>query len=87
MGLSFEMLQEQASDILLKLVKDFRNAPQRGQYSRLLGKYTTAKKDVLKEAMTNIKMLNELSNSMFDRDVITFKDEDDVSVPKMKMNK
>tara|TARA_R110002020_G_scaffold101202_2_gene238643 strand:+ start:424 stop:672 length:249 start_codon:yes stop_codon:yes gene_type:complete len=81
------MLKQKASAIMLKLVDDYCNAPMRGQYSRLLGKYTTAKKDVLKEGLTNIKMLNELSNGMFDKNVVNFKDEDDVELPKMELNK
>ena len=87
MNLTYEMLKEQASEIMLKLVKDYCNAPVRGQYSRLLGRYTTAKKDILKEAVTNIKMLNELSYGMFGKNVVNFKDEDEVDLPKMELNK
>ena len=81
---TWEELQERAGKIIVQLLNEHESAPARSGYNRLLGKYTTSKRDVVKAAMANIKMVNEISQMLYGADVILFEED---SIPQMKANK
>ncbi len=79
---TWEELQAKAGKYITQLLDEHETAPVRSGYNRLLGKYGTSKKDVVKAAMSNIKMVNEISQMLYGNDVIMFEDD---NLPKMKV--
>lgn len=81
---TWEELKARAGKYINQLLDEHERAPDFGQYNRLLGKRATSKKDVLKAAISNIKLLNQISQMLYDKDVVSF--DDDVKMPKMTIN-
>ena len=70
---TWEELQAKAGKYITQLLDEHETAPVRSGYNRLLGK----------AAMSNIKMVNEISQMLYGNDVIMFEDD---NLPKMKVN-
>ena len=81
-----EELKEEASSTIKEMVSGHKKAPARGSYNRFLGKYTTAKKDVINNCIAHLKLLNQVSQMFHQEDVVTFEDEE-VDLPKVSIKK
>ena len=82
---TWEELKERAGRYITQLLDEHEKAPAFGQYNRLLGKRSNGKKDVIKAAVDNIKLTNQISQMLYQKDVVTF-EEDSVEIPKMTIN-
>tara|TARA_R110002012_G_scaffold314332_3_gene526936 strand:- start:233 stop:490 length:258 start_codon:yes stop_codon:yes gene_type:complete len=82
---TYEELKARAGKIITTLMNEHEKAPDFGQYNRLLGKRSTSKKDVVKAAVANIKLINQVSQMLYQKDVVTFEDEV-AELPNMSIN-
>jgi len=82
---TWEDLQARAGKYINQLLNEHESAPSFGAYNKLLGKRATSKRDVIKAAIENIKLLNQISNMLFEKDVVSF-DHEEVKIPKMTIN-
>ena len=82
---TYEELKERAGKIITTLMNEHDKAPDFGQYIRLLGRRSTSKKDVIKAAVANIKLINQVSQMLYQKDVVTF-EEDNAELPNMSIN-
>tara|TARA_Y100001938_G_C7849515_1_gene310100 strand:+ start:188 stop:445 length:258 start_codon:yes stop_codon:yes gene_type:complete len=82
---TWEELKERAGRYITQLLDEHEKAPDFGVYNRLLGKRSNSKKDVVKAAISNIKLVNQISQMLYQKDVVTFED-DSVDIPKMTIN-
>ena len=82
---TWEELKARAGRYINQLLDEHEKAPDFGQYNRLLGKRSNSKKDVVKAAIANIKLVNQISQMLYQKDVVTF-EEDSVEIPKMTIN-
>jgi hypothetical protein len=82
---TWEELKARAGKYINQLLNEHESAPSFGAYNKLLGKRATSKRDVVKAAVENIKLVNQISQMLYQKDVVTFDDED-VKIPKMTIN-
>jgi hypothetical protein len=78
--MSFNELRLEAVTILHNVAKTIKDYPSRGKYNRVIGGYTQSQKDVMNNAINAVKNINVISDALYGKNVITFK-EDDVEVP------
>tara|TARA_A100001515_G_scaffold108791_1_gene89709 strand:+ start:161 stop:415 length:255 start_codon:yes stop_codon:yes gene_type:complete len=83
--MTYEELKARAHRIILNMMDQHEKAPARGSYNRLLGKYTTAQRDVINAATANLKLVNQVSQMLHGKDVVTFVD-DEVDLPTIRIN-
>ena len=76
----FNELRQEAMDILFTAATTIKQYPSRGKYNRVIGGYTQSQKDVMNQAIEAVKNINVISDALFQKNVITFKD-DDVKLP------
>jgi hypothetical protein len=84
--MSYEGLKEQAKLVIGIMIANSQKAPSRASYNKLLGGWTTSKQDVVKACTENIKILNLASQTLYQKDVVTF-EEEKITIPKLKINK
>ena len=72
---TYQELVEQAGKYITAMISDHAKADIRSSYHRFLGKYTTSQKDVIKKCTANLKLLNQVSQMLYQKDVVTFEDE------------
>ncbi len=63
MKITQQWLQEQYDALLIEFYNESKNAPMRGNYNRLTGKYSKTKNDIMKACVANIKSLNMLAEA------------------------
>tara|TARA_Y100001938_G_C7828455_1_gene300145 strand:- start:236 stop:490 length:255 start_codon:yes stop_codon:yes gene_type:complete len=83
--MTYEELVARARRIIVTMLDEHERAPARGTYNKLIGKYTTAQRDVINAATANLKLLNQVSQMFYGKDVVTFA-EDNVELPKLTIN-
>tara|TARA_R100000329_G_scaffold90247_1_gene75562 strand:- start:553 stop:807 length:255 start_codon:yes stop_codon:yes gene_type:complete len=83
--MTYEELVARAHRIILNMMDQHEKAPARGAYNRLLGKYSTAQRDVINAATANLKLVNQVSQMLHGKDVVTFVD-DEVDLPTIRIN-
>ena len=83
--MTFAQLQDRAYAILAKMLDDHARAPVKGSYNSLLGKYSTAQRDVIKHATNQLQLLNQVANMLHGKDVVTFED-DEATLPRITIN-
>tara|TARA_R100000234_G_scaffold91309_1_gene59485 strand:- start:234 stop:488 length:255 start_codon:yes stop_codon:yes gene_type:complete len=83
--MTWEELKARANKVIVKLLDDHERAPVRGSYNRLLGKYTTDQRTVVKAATNQIKLINQIGQMLYQKDVVSFDDEEP-KLPKMTIN-
>ena len=76
----FNELRKEAMEILFTAAKTIKDYPSRGKYNRVVGGYTQSQKDVMNDAINAVKNINVISDALYQKNVITFKDEE-VSLP------
>ena len=72
---TYEELVALAGKFITAMINDHAKANTRGTYNPFLGKYTTSQKDVVKRCTNNLKMVNQVSQMLYQKDVVTFEDE------------
>ena len=83
--MSYEGLVERAKQYLGQMLLDGEKAPARASYNKLLGRWTTSKRDVINVCTQNLKNLNQVSQTLYGKDVVTFQEESD-KLPDIKIN-
>lgn len=83
--MTYEELKARAKRIIVSMLDEHERAPARGTYNRLLGKYTTAQRDVINAATANLKLLNQVSQMFHGKDVVTFAEEN-AELPNISIN-
>ena len=84
--LSWEALQRMADLELMEMVIAHKRAPIRSRYNKLIGGYSTSKRDIVRACKANLDNLNLISQAKYGKDVVTFVEEDQ-SIPKITINK
>jgi hypothetical protein len=77
-------LVERAGKYITQLLDQHEKAPTFGVYNKLIGKKATSKRDVISACMANLKLVNEVSQMLYQADVVSF--EVDVPLPKATIN-
>jgi len=83
--MSYEGLVERAKQYLGQMLLDGEKAPARASYNKLLGRWTTSKRDVINACTQNLKNLNQVSQTLYGKDVVTFQEESE-KLPNIKIN-
>jgi len=83
--MSYEGLVERAKQYLGQMLIDGEKAPARASYNKLLGRWTTSKRDVINACTQNLKNLNQVSQTLYGKDVVTFQEESE-KLPNIKIN-
>ena len=83
--MSYKGLVKKAKQYLGIMLMNHEKAPSRASYNKLLGGWTTSKRDVVKACTDNLKALNLVSQTLYGKDVVTFKEEDE-KIPEIKVN-
>jgi|TARA_R110000824_G_scaffold307835_1_gene495446 hypothetical protein len=81
---TWEELVERAGKYIVCMLDQHEKAPTYGAYNKLIGKKSTSKRDVQQACMANLKLVNEVSQMLYQADVISF--EEDVKMPKATIN-
>jgi len=81
---TWEELVTRAGKLISSLLDAHEKAPQFGAYNKLIGKKSNGKRDVIQSCIANLKLVNEVSQMLYQQDVVSFDDE--VNVPKMSVN-
>ena len=83
--MSYEGLVERAKQYLGQMLLDGEKAPARASYNKLLGRWTTSKRDVINVCTQNLKNLNQVSQTLYGKDVVTFQEESE-KLPNITIN-
>jgi len=83
--MSYEGLVKRAKQYLGQMLIDGEKCPSRSSYNKLLGRWTTSKRDVVSSCKQNLMNLNQVSQTLYGKDVVTFKEEAE-SLPDIKIN-
>ena len=83
--MAYEDLVERAKRILYEMLEQAEKAPSRASYNKLLGGWTTSKRDVIRACTDNLKNLNMVSQTLYRKDVVTFEEEDE-KIPNIRIN-
>jgi len=73
--MSYEGLVKRAKQYLGQSVINHEKVPSRASYNKLLGGWTTSKRDIVRACTENLKYLNQISQTLYQKDVVTFKEE------------
>tara|TARA_R100001244_G_scaffold128542_1_gene99484 strand:- start:324 stop:602 length:279 start_codon:yes stop_codon:yes gene_type:complete len=84
--MSYEDLVERAKRMLSVMLDQVEKAPSRASFNKLLGGWTTSKRDVVKACTENLKNVNMVSQTLYRKDVVTFEDDEPVTIPKININ-
>ncbi len=84
LNMTYEGLVERAKLILGRMLIEAEKAPSRSSYNKLLGRYTTSKRDIVRACTENLKNLNMVSQTLYQKDVVTFEEEQ--SIPNITIN-
>ena len=83
--MSYAGLVTRAKQYLADLILNHEKVPARASYNKLIGGWTTSKRDVVKACTDNLKALNLVSQTLYGKDVVTFKEEDE-KIPEIQVN-
>ena len=84
--MSYEGLVNRAKQYLGQMLIESEKAPSRSSYNKLLGRWTTNKRDVINACTHNLKNLNQVSQTLYGKDVVTFQEESE-KLPNITINK
>ena len=77
-------LVERAGKYITQLLDQHEKAPTFGAYNKLIGKKATSKRDVISSCTANLKLVNQISQMLYQADVVNF--EDEAKIPKATIN-
>ena len=77
-------LVERAGKYITQLLDQHETAPTYGAYNKLIGKRATSKRDVVSACTANLKLVNQISQMLYQADVVNF--EDEAKMPKASIN-
>ena len=83
--MSYEGLVKRAKQYLGQMLIESEKAPSRSSYNKLLGRWTTNKRDVINACTQNLKNLNQVSQTLYGKDVVTFQEESE-KLPDISIN-
>tara|TARA_R100000781_G_C3972195_1_gene90536 strand:+ start:62 stop:337 length:276 start_codon:yes stop_codon:yes gene_type:complete len=83
--MSYEGLVERAKQYLGQMIIQSEKAPTKASYNKLLGGWTTSKRDVIMACTMNLKNLNTVSQTLYGKDVVSF-NEEETKLPDIKIN-
>jgi len=84
--LSWENLVKMADCELMEMIILHKRAPIRSRYNKLIGGYSTSKRDVVRACKANLDNLNLISQAKYGKDVVTFQEESH-DIPSITINK
>ena len=84
--LSWENLVKMADLELMEMIWLHKRAPIRSRYNKLIGGYSTSKRDVVQACKANLDNLNLISQAKYGKDVVTFQEESQ-EIPSITINK
>ena len=83
--MSYEGLVKRAKQYLGQMLIESEKAPSRSSYNKLLGRWTTNKRDIINACTQNLKNLNQVSQTLYGKDVVTFQEESE-KLPDISIN-